>query len=528
MASLDQIINEEAIDSAFLISELVLEIGGSVFPVVSVTVNASLSDARIGGSACSVTIIPTTTEGGNGIVKELATESADAAFEEIQLEQLATVRIKYSEYYVDRDAVLYSGYIISKKTSFNTGTTSFKKSYDIVIGHPSSVLAARHVEAPYMWDNRNGSTELSSLRNKLDGLIERKSKYASSTSSGFDVVGYIVELLDQSAKMVGDAGDLSISSIIDVANAPKLNSRLQFTDAKSKMPLCNSIRKLICSGCLQNSEWTVLVSILNQLDLIAVPTMDFDADSFYTAILPNLAMAALPPDEIHERTLNQDEIIGYYQEPPTRAADRKRAIAVYVDADDKLQGSGTSSKSQSAYCMFIQGYDENGKPVLIDGELEATGSRSDKSNYYKLRTKNGITEVSGLPINRITLPDWVKTPKTIGSMRSDLEFRKTVAKIFATSFYMSGLVKTGSLEITTPFPVMLYRLRYLLGKVLKVVLDGGNAVYGQLEYINYSISADSKNFKVIANARLGTIRNQAEQDAWSVPEKSSELLFITS
>lgn len=523
MANLEQVISEDTIKNAFLISELTLKSGDNSFPVVAVTVNASLSDARIGGSACSVTIIPTTKRGARS-VNELTTEDADKAFALIKMEQPATVHIKYStddEY----DDIIYSGYVISKQSAFATNPTSFKKTYKITIAHPAAVLAARHVEAPYMWDKRNTAFELASLRYRLEGLKD-KSKFANATGGGFDIVGYSVDLLDRGAKIVGDAGDLSLVNIIDTEGAPRLNSKLEFKDAQSQMSLRNTIRNMICSGCLQNSEWTVLINILNQLDLIAVPTMDFGEGSYYTNIIPNLALAKIPDRELLHRTVSKSEVLSYTSNPPTRTAGRKKAIAVYVDSDNKMLGSGTSSKSQSAYCMVVQGYDAEGKPVLISGDVEASGNKSDGSIYYKLKTNDKKTEVSGIPINRITLPDWVKTPKNIGNMKSDLAFRKAVAKIFATSFYMSGLVKTGSLDIDVPFIIMLDALRYNLGRVVKVVLDDDKAVYGQLEYISYSISADSSNFTVSADARIGSIRNQAEQDAWGISEDSADLLFI--
>lgn len=525
MASLSQIINKEAMDNIFLISELTLECGDVSFPIVGVTVNASLSDARIGGSACEATVIPVTQKGNNA-VNELTTEDADKAFDAIKSEQPATIRLRYSAAENNQEAVIYSGYVISKQTTFNTNPTNFKKTYKILLGHPAAVLAAHHVEAPYMWDNRNGLLELSSLRYRLEGLKEASSEFATATKDGFNIAAYIVELLDKGAKIVGDTADMSLSSLINISEAPRLNSELQFTDAQSQMPLRNKLRSLVCSGCLQNSEWSVLINILGQLDLLAVPSMDFSGKSYYTNIIPNLALATIPEKELAARTVKHSEVLNYYQNPPTRKAGRKKAIAVYVDADNNLMGSGTSSKSQSAYCMLVQGYDADGNPVLIDGEVDAVGVNEDKSTYYRLKTGNSVTKISGLPINRIQLPDWIKTPKNIGNAETYLEFRKKVAKTFATSFYMSGLVKTGSLDISVPFQVMLDRLRYNLGKVVKVVIDGDKAVYGQLEYISYSISADSTNFKVSADAKIGTIRNQAEQDAWGIAEDTANLLFI--
>lgn len=520
MASLESIIKENT--TPYVISNITLYIDENMkIPVTGVYVNASLSDSRIGGSACSVTVIPIL-DNGKEAVNSLDMTIADNNFKRIPIEHTASVEMQVA----GKTIVLYRGVIINTRSAFNTSSTSFRKTYTVLLGHPAALIAAHHVSEPFMWSNKNQPCEIKSIAERLTAVAGDIDKLVDNFKSGngFNIVAYLVSILSKEAETIGDSGDVDIANIIDIASAPLLNSTLGIkmgTGAAMK----NQLADLASKSMLKYSEWITLTTILEQFSLLAVPTMSFGKSDKDTAIIPNIALG----DAAIE--LKAAEILSYDQMPPTRAADRKKAIAVYIDAFEKGESSGQ-------YAVCVQGYDKDGKPTLDEGVVSAAssnvGSDGKYSNKFTIKTLKGESKEFTVPLTKINLPDWIKVPSkgADGSIPSYVDFRRKVASIFARTAYATGLVKTGSITLHLPISVMLDKVRVGLGKVVKACLDNGEIVYGQLTSISYSIEADSSNFRIRTDAKLSTIRNEAEQSAWAVSSSNKtskaakELLFI--
>lgn len=518
MASLESIIKEDT--TPYVISNITLCIDNKMeIPVTGVYVNASLSDSRIGGSACSVTVIPILDKSEKA-ANSFDMSVADTNFRSIPIEHKASVKMTVA----GEDVVLYRGIIINTRSTFNTNSTSFKKTYTVFLGHPAAVIAAHHVAEPFMWSNKSEPFELKSIADRLTATVGDIGKLTEKfkSTNGFNVVAYLVSILSKEARIIGDSGTVDISDIIDISNAPLLNSTLGIKTATG-IPMKNQLIDLVSKSMLKSSEWTTLTTILEQFSLLAVPTMSFGESDKDTAIIPNIALGEAAIE------LKSSDILSYDQMPPTRAADRKRAIAVYIDT----HAQGTAS-NQFAVC--VQGYDKDGKPTLDEGVVSTASIGSDDkySNKFTIKTEDGESKEFTVPLTKINLPDWIKVPseKADGNIPSYVAFRRKVASIFARTAYATGLVKTGSITLRLPIAVMLDKVRKGLGKVVKACLDNGEAVYGQLTSIRYSIEADSSNFRIQTEATLSTIRNEAEQSAWAVSSSNKtskatkELLFI--
>jgi hypothetical protein len=219
-------------------------------------------------------------------------------------------------------------------------------------------------------------------------------------------------------------------------------------------------------------------------------------------------------------TLKSNQILNYTKYAANRSKNRRRAIAVHTG----IVGSGSKVDSP-AFSTVIQGY-KDGKPVLFTGTVEMISSNEPSKQVLTVVDSAGTSrKIPGMPFTKIDLPSWVKTACAPLATKEATDFKKRVADMFAKSFYCSGLVKMGSLSLSIPLPLMLSTVRTELGKVLKVELDGGVALYGQLSGIDYTIEADKDNFKVSAGLQLSTVRNSAEQKAWSISSDDSSLLF---
>ena len=521
MASLESVIKEDT--TPYVISNITLCIDNKMeIPVTGIYVSASLSDSRIGGSACSVTVIPILDKSEKA-ANSFDMSVADANFKSIPIEHTASVKMTVA----NEDVVLYRGVIINTRSAFSTNSTSFKKTYTVLLGHPAAVIAAHHVSEPFMWSNKNEPFKLKSIAERLTAVAGDIGKLTEEfkNGSGFNVVAYLVSILSKEAKIIGDSGNVDIAAIVDVDNAPILNSTLDIKTATG-VPMKNQLIDLVSKSMLKNSEWTTLTTILEQFSLLAVPTMSFGKSDKDTAIIPNIALGEASID------LKASDILSYDQMPPTRAADRKRAIAVYIDAY-------TQGDDSNQFAVCVQGYDKDGKPTLDEGFVSAASVGSDSkdntySNKFTIKTLDGKSKEFTIPLTRINLPDWIKVPSKIenNDIPSYVDFRRKVASIFARTAYATGLVKTGSITLRLPISVMLDKVRVGLGKVVKACLDNDETVYGQLTNIRYSIEADSSNFRIQAEATLSTIRNEAEQAAWSISSSSksskagSDLLFI--
>lgn len=524
MAHIDQIINSDAVDNAFIITGMYFESGSIRFPVLTVSVNASIFDTKVGGSGCSITVLPIQVakkENIKGGVKELDTEKASKTFEQVKIDTEGSVILTNTgKSGVKSSVVLYRGRIVDTQINFNTSQTSFSKRFSITIGHPAATIAAHHVESPFLWGiSGDRARTLDSYRKYLTINKTDSTKYESQ--QGFDLVKYIVDTLEGSAKKVGDTGGVTVSSLLDISTAPMINSKLKAQDTTGKgggrvvTDLRTTIYDQLVTSSLSNSEWTSLVNMLDQFELLVVPNMRFGKNDKYSDVIVNMAMGADVT-----LTLKPNQILSYTKYAANRAKNRRRAIAVHTG----IVGKGTGVDSP-AFSTVIQGY-VDGKPTLFTGTVEMVSSNDPANQVLTIVDSKGTSrKIPGMPFTKIDLPSWVKTACAPLSDKEAVNFKKRVADMFAKSFYCSGLVKMGSLSMSIPLPLMLDSVRTELGKVLKAELDGGVTLYGQLSSIDYTIEADKDNFKVSASLQLSTVRNSDEQRAWSISSEDSDLLF---
>jgi hypothetical protein len=291
MAHIDQIINSDAIDEAFIITGMYFECGSTRFPVLTASVNASIFDSKVGGSGCTITVIPTQVdkrENVKGGVKELDIKKASKTFEQVKIDSEGSVILTNTgKAGLNSSVTLYKGRVVDTQINFNTAQTSFSKRFSITLGHPAATIAAHHVESPFLWGVSSDRTRtLDSYRKYLTNNKGDTAKY--ETQRGFDLVKYVVDTLEGSSKRIGDSGGITVSSLLNINTAPIINSKLKAQDTTGKgngrvvTDLRTTIYNQLVTSSLSNSEWTSLVNLLDQFELLVVPNMRFGKNDKYS------------------------------------------------------------------------------------------------------------------------------------------------------------------------------------------------------------------------------------------------------